>query len=714
MPWSAAGRPPQRWVGQPSPLGATYDGTGTNFALFSSVAEGVELCLFGDSRSDTRGDELRIDLTEVDGHIWHTYLPDVRPGQHYGWRVHGPWNPSAGLWCNPTKLLIDPYAKAIDGVVDWAPACFGYSADDPDKPNLEDSAPHVPLAVVHDPFFEWGNDRPPRRSMHETVIYEAHVKGLTMRHPAIPDELRGTYSAVAHPAILEHLVSLGVTAIELMPVHHFIHDHRLRELGLRNYWGYNTIAFMAPHGGYSNRHVIGHTQEFKGMVKALHAAGIEVILDVVYNHTAEGSHLGPTLSMRGIDNPAYYRLIDDDKRRYLDFTGTGNSLNARHPHVLQLIMDSLRYWRTEMHVDGFRFDLASALARELFEVDRLSAFFDIIQQDPVISQVKLIAEPWDVGDGGYQVGNFPPRWSEWNGQYRDTVRDLWRGEPAKLSEFGYRFTGSSDLYEAATRRPTASINFVTCHDGFTLSDLVAYNDKHNLANGENNNDGESHNRSWNHGVEGPTDDPKINALRARQRRNLVATMLLSQGVPMISGGDEIGRTQGGNNNGYCQDSELSWHDWEHADDEMLDWIRRLVAYRRAHPIFRRRRWFQGRRIRGADDMVWFRYDGAEMSEDDWESGYARSVGVFMNGETLHSTDLYGRPMSDDSVFVIVNASEIDLPWTLPARRWGTRWATDFDSTDVSVGAAGSAQIVAGANDTINVTSRSLVVLRRLA
>jgi glycogen operon protein len=700
-------------VGQPSPLGATYDGSGTNFALFSSIAEGVELCLFGDADRIGRGDEVRIDVTEVDGHIWHVYLPEVRPGQHFGWRVHGPWNPSRGLWCNATKLLIDPYARAIDGEVDWHPACFGYDQDDHDRPNLVDSAPHVPLSVVSDPYFDWGNDRPPRHSMHETVVYEAHVRGLTMLHPTIPEELRGTYSAVAHPAIIEHLVQLGVTAIELMPVHQFINDHRLKQLGLRNYWGYNSIGFLAPHNGYSQRRVLGQAQEFKAMVKTLHKAGIEVILDVVYNHTAEGNHLGPTLSMRGIDNPAYYRLVDGDLRRYLDFTGTGNSLNMRHPHVLQLIMDSLRYWRLDMHVDGFRFDLASALARELYEVDRLSAFFDLIQQDPEISQVKLIAEPWDVGDGGYQVGNFPPRWSEWNGRYRDTIRDLWRGEPATLSEFGYRFTGSSDLYEAATRRPTASINFVTCHDGFTLVDLVSYDDKHNAANGEDNRDGESYNRSWNHGVEGPTDDPAITALRNRQRRNLIATLLLSQGVPMISGGDELGRTQHGNNNAYCQDSELSWYDWECADLEFLEWVRRLVAYRKAHPVFRRRRWFQGRRIRGIDDMVWFRHDGAEMTEDDWESGFARSVGVFMNGDALHATDLYGRPMVDDTFFVIANASEIDLPWVMPPARWGAQWSLDFDSADPNAGTPRRPTCVIAAGDTHPVTFHSLMVLRRV-
>jgi isoamylase len=710
---TAPARSPRLWVGKPSPLGATYDGTGTNFALFSSVAEGVELCLFGDSSQNGRGEELRIDVSEIDGHIWHVYLPDVRPGQHYGWRVHGPWNPSAGLWCNSSKLLIDPYAKAIDGSVDWTPACFGYELADPDKPNFDDSAPHVPLTVVDDPFFDWGNDRPPRRPMHDTVIYEAHVRGLTMRHPGIPDDLRGTYSAVAHPAIIEHLVSMGVTAIELMPVHQFIHDHRLRQLGLKNYWGYNSIAFLAPHNGYSNRRVLGQAQEFKSMVKALHRAGIEVILDVVYNHTAEGNHLGPTLSMRGIDNPAYYRLVEENPRHYLDFTGTGNSMNMRHPHVLQLIMDSLRYWHVEMHVDGFRFDLASALARELYSVDRLAAFFDLVQQDPVISQVKLIAEPWDVGDGGYQVGNFPPRWSEWNGRYRDTIRDLWRGQPSTLSEFGYRFTGSSDLYEADTRKPTASINFVTCHDGFTLDDLVSYDEKHNLANGEENRDGESHNRSWNHGVEGPTDDPDIQELRVRQRRNLIATLILSQGVPMLSGGDELGRTQGGNNNAYCQDNEISWHDWTGADTEFLGWVQRLVAYRKAHPVFRRRRWFQGRHIRGIDEMAWFRYDGVEMTDDDWENGFARSVGVFMNGDSIRATDLFGAPMVDDTFFVIVNASELDLPWTMPPVKYAACWVVDIHSAEPETGTLGVPAEYVDAGAELLVPCRTLIVLRRV-
>ncbi len=488
-----ADRPRRVWLGRPFPLGASYDGSGTNFSIFSSVADGVELCLLDG------GDERRIELTEVDGFCYHAYLPDVRPGQQYGYRVHGPWEPDKGLWCNPTKLLLDPYAKAIDGRIDWSPACFGYEFDDPDRPNLDDSAPHVPKGVVGDRFFEWGNDRPPDVPLHETVIYETHVRGLTMHHPKVPAPLRGTYAGLAHPAIVSHLKSLGITAVELMPVHQFVRDHHLVERGLTNYWGYNSIAYLAPHNGYTSAAALGQVQEFKTMVKSLHAAGIEVILDVVYNHTAEGNHLGPTLSMRGIDNHASYRTMADDPRYYLDFTGTGNSLNMRHPHVLQLIMDSLRYWVTEMHVDGFRFDLASTLARELHDVDRLAAFFDLVQQDPVVSHVKLIAEPWDIGEGGYQVGNFPPQWSEWNGRYRDTTRDFWRGEPSTLAEFAYRFTGSSDLYEADTRRPTASINFVTAHDGFTMNDLVSYDHKHNEANGENNNDVESHNRSWNHG-----------------------------------------------------------------------------------------------------------------------------------------------------------------------------------------------------------------------
>jgi glycogen operon protein len=542
------------WPGQPFPLGASYDGAGTNFSLFSEIATGVDLCLFDDD-----GVEECVPLTEVTALCWHGYLPNVGPGQRYGFRVHGPYDPAAGHRCNPAKLLLDPYAKAVEGEVNWDPAVFGYPLGSDDLAADErDSGPFVPKAVVTNPFFDWGVDRPPCTPWHETVVYETHVKGFTKLHPDVDEELRGTYAGLAHPAAIDHLKSLGVTAVELMPVHQFIQDHYLIEKKLRNYWGYNSIAFLAPHNDYAASGQRGEqVGEFKAMVRALHEAGIEVILDVVYNHTAEGNHLGPTLSLKGIDNAAYYRLVDDDPRYYMDYTGTGNSLNMRIPHTLQLVMDSLRYWVTEMHVDGFRFDLASTLARGLHEVDRLSAFFDIIQQDPVISQVKLIAEPWDVGEGGYQVGNFPPLWSEWNGKYRDTVRDFWRGENATLPEFASRITGSSDLYQSDGRHPSASINFVTAHDGFTLADLVSYNDKHNDANGEDNNDGESHNRSWNCGAEGPTDDPEIRALRRRQQRNFLSTLFLSQGVPMILGGDEMGRTQGGNNNAYCQDNEIS-------------------------------------------------------------------------------------------------------------------------------------------------------------
>ncbi len=703
---ASAGRPVQRpavrrWVGQPYPLGATYDGSGTNFSVFSSVADQVDLCLL-----DQDGVETRIELDEVDGFCWHAFLPEVRPGQRYGYRVHGPWDPAGGLWCNEHKLLLDPYAKVVEGPVDWDPACFAYTFGEPDTPNTDDSAPHVPKSVVHDPYFDWGNDRPPGTPLHESVIYETHVKGLTRRHPEVAPHLRGTYAGVAHPAIVEHLTALGVTAVELMPVHRFLQDHHLVEKGLRNYWGYNTLSFLAPHDAYSSTGHLGAVQEFKTMVKTLHAAGIEVILDVVYNHTAEGNHLGPTLSMRGLDNHAYYRVMDDP-RYYRDFTGTGNSLNVRHPHVLQLIMDSLRYWVTEMHVDGFRFDLASTLARELLEVDRLSAFFDLIQQDPVVSQVKLIAEPWDIGEGGYQVGNFPPQWSEWNGRYRDSIRDFWRSEPATLGEFGFRFTGSSDLYQSDTRRPTASINFVTCHDGFTMVDLVSYNEKHNEANGEDGRDGESHNRSWNCGAEGPTEDPAIVELRRRQRRNMMLTLLLSQGVPMLLGGDELGRTQQGNNNAYCQDNALSWYDWDSADEDFLAFCRRIVRFRREHPVFRRRRWFHGRPIRGIDDMAWFRPDGAEMSEHDWTDVPMLAIGVFLNGQAIAQPDRFGRRVSDDTFLVLFNAHHEPVPWKLPGRRWGTSWVAEID-TAVPDGRLRSV----GAGRTIDRPAHSIVVLRK--
>ncbi|MEV4254346.1 glycogen debranching protein GlgX, partial [Spirillospora sp. NPDC049652] len=579
------------WPGDAFPLGATWDGSGTNFGLFSEVAEQVEVCLF-----EADGKEERIVLPEVDGFVWHGYLPGVGPGQRYGYRVHGPYTPETGDRCNPAKLLLDPYGKAVEGEVRWHEALFSYRFGDPDELNTDDSAPYMPKNVVINPFFDWADDRPPRTPYHQTVIYEAHVRGLTMRHPGIPEEQRGTYAGLAHPVMIDHLLELGVTAVELMPVHQFVPEHAMVARGLTNYWGYNTIGFLAPHNTYSATGQCGEqVLEFKAMVRTLHQAGIEVILDVVYNHTAEGDHLGPTMSFRGIDNSSYYRLRDDDRRYHLDYTGCGNSLNVRSPHALQLIMDSLRYWILEMHVDGFRFDLASALARELHDVDRLAAFFDLVQQDPVVSQVKLIAEPWDVGEGGYQVGNFPPLWSEWNGKYRDTVRDFWRGSFETLPEFASRLTGSSDLYEHSARRPFASVNFVTCHDGFTLADLVAYEGKHNEANGEDNRDGTDDNRAWNCGAEGPTDDPTITELRARQRRNFLATLFLSQGVPMLSHGDELARTQQGNNNAYCQDNELTWIDWEAAEEAAgdLEFVRILSRLRHEHPVFRRRRFFQG-------------------------------------------------------------------------------------------------------------------------
>ena len=580
----------QTWPGSAYPLGATFDGNGTNFALFSEGADRVELCLFGE-----RGRETRVDMLEVDAYVWHAYLPNIAPGQRYGYRVHGEYDPTSGKRFNPNKLLLDPYAKAVDGQVNWGQSVFGYTFGDPDSRNDDDSAADMMKGVVINPFFDWGGDRPPRIPYSESFIYEAHVKGLTMRHPDIPDEIRGTYSAIAHPLIIEHLKRLGVTAIELLPVHQFINDSMLEEKGLSNYWGYNTIAFLAPQNTYSSSGQRGQqVQEFKGMVRALHEAGIEVILDVVYNHTAEGNHLGPTLSFRGIDNEAYYRLENDDKRYYTDYTGTGNSLNVGNPHALQLIMDSLRYWVLEMHVDGFRFDLAATLAREFYDVDRLATFFELVQQDPVVSQVKLIAEPWDVGPGGYQVGNFPPQWTEWNGKYRDTVRDFWRGEPQALGEFASRLTGSSDLYAHSGRWPVASINFVTAHDGFTLRDLVSYEQKHNEANGEDGRDGADDNRSMNFGVEGPTDDPQVNELRERMQRNFIATLLLSQGVPMLLHGDELGRTQGGNNNGYAQDNEITWIDWENVDASLIDFTSALARLRRDHPTFRRRRFFDGR------------------------------------------------------------------------------------------------------------------------
>jgi glycogen operon protein len=697
------------WPGRPYPLGATYDGSGTNFALFSGVAERVELCLF-----DEAGNETRVDLPEVDAFVWHGYVPALQPGQRYAYRVHGPYDPEQGHRCDPSKLLLDPYAKAIDGQIDNDPSLYSYQFGTEGERNTDDSSGHTMTSVVVNPYFDWGHDRPPQHEYHESVIYEAHVRGLTRLHPAVPEEQRGTYAALGHPAVIEHLTALGVTAVELMPVHQFVNDPSLQDRGLSNYWGYNTIGFFAPHNGYAAYGSTGQqVQEFKAMVKALHAADIEVILDVVYNHTAEGNHLGPTLSFRGIDNASYYRLVDEDKAHYFDTTGTGNSLLMRSPHVLQLIMDSLRYWVQDMHVDGFRFDLAATLARQFHEVDRLSAFFDIVQQDPIISQVKLIAEPWDLGDGGYQVGGFPPLWSEWNGQYRDTVRDFWRGEPATLAEFASRLSGSSDLYEHTGRRPIASVNFVTAHDGFTLADLTAYNEKHNEANGEDNRDGESHNRSWNCGTEGPTDDPEINDLRGRQRRNFLTTLLLSQGVPMILHGDEMGRTQQGNNNVYCQDDELSWVDWDldDANTELLEFARRVVHLRRDHPVFRRRRFFAGAPDRGGEsdlrDIAWFTPAGQHMSDSQWNEEFARAVMVFLNGDSIVEPDLRGEEIVDDSFLVLFNAQPEPTTFTLPGADYGRTWTVVLD-TDHQLELGDEI----GSGSELTLAHRSTVVLSR--
>ena len=704
------------WPGQAYPLGATYDGTGVNFAVFSEVADRVELCLV-----DGEGDDLtetRIDLPEVDGFVWHGYVPYLQPGQRYGFRVHGPYDPARGHRCNPTKLLLDPYAKAIEGQADNDQALFSYTFGDPDaastrRINTDDSLRHTMLSVVTNPFFDWSNDRPPRHEYHDTVIYEAHVKGLTRLHPDIPEGIRGTYAGVAHPATIAHLKGLGVTAIELMPVHQFVQDSHLLDRGLSNYWGYNTIGFLAPHNGFAAGGQRGQqVLEFKGMVKALHEADIEVILDVVYNHTAEGNHLGPTLAFRGLDNHSYYRLVSDDLAHYYDTTGTGNSLLMRHPHVLQLIMDSLRYWVMEMHVDGFRFDLAATLARQFHEVDKLSAFFDLIQQDPVVSQVKLIAEPWDVGEGGYQVGNFPPLWSEWNGKYRDSVRDFWRGTDQSLAEFGYRFTGSSDLYEHTGRKPIASVNFVTCHDGFTLRDLVSYNEKHNEANGEGGVDGESHNRSWNCGIEGPTTDPEVLALRARQQRNFLATLLLSQGVPMISHGDELGRTQLGNNNGYCQDNEITWVDWDLQDDEdqLLAFTQSIIRLRRENPVFRRRRFFAGSPDHGGEsdlgDIAWLTANADHMDEPAWRNPAARSVMVFLNGSAIPEPDKRGERTLGDSFLVMFNAHHEPITFTLPDEEYGRVWIPEVDTAAREIDAE---EFEPGWQ--IQVDGRSVVVLR---
>ncbi len=649
--------------GTPYPLDANFDGSATNFSIFSEVAERVELGLF-----DDEGRETRINMTERDGYNWHTLLTGIGPGQMYGYRVHGPWDPQRGIRCCPNKLLLDPNCKAVTGTIQWSDAMFPYRMDKPKGPCSSSDNAHLTMkAVVANPYFNWSNEHRFHIPLEDTIIYELPVKGFTKRHPAIPPELRGAYAGVAHPAAIDYLKSLGITAVELMPVHQFVHDRQLIDRGLRNYWAYNSICYFAPHNDYSASGDRGQqVQEFKQMVYDLHEAGIEVILDVVYNHTAEGNHLGPILSYKGVDNPAYYRLVEDDPQYYMDYTSTGNSLNMRHPVVLQLIMDSLRYWITEMHVDGFRFDLAATLARELKDVDRLSAFFDIIHQDPVVSQVKLIAEPWDVGEGGYQVGRFPVLWSEWNGIYRDTMRDFWRGLDSTLGAFAGRFTGSSDLYENTGRKPRASINFITAHDGFTLHDLVTYEQKHNEANQENNQDGTDDNRSCNYGMEGETDNPQINTVRARQVRNFLTTLLLSQGVPMILGGDEIGRTQKGNNNAYCQDNQLTWFDWEHIDENLKEFTARLICLRRDHPVFHRRGWYQGRSIRGSpalDDIGWFRLDGSGVPADDRKQGYIKSLQIFLNGE-LGYVDRRGEPVRDDDFLILVNAAQEDMLFQL--------------------------------------------------
>ena len=700
------------WPGRAYPLGATFDGSGTNFALFSEVAEKVELCLFDDD-----GDETRIELTEVDAYVWHGYLPRIQPGQRYGYRVTGPWEPERGLRCNPNKLLLDPYAKATTGDIDWGQSLFGYNFGDEDSRNDDDSGPHMTKGVVINPFFDWEGDRRLDVPYNESVIYEAHVKGLTQLHQGVPAEQRGTYAGLAHPSVISHLQRLGITAIELMPVHQFIQDSTLLEKGLRNYWGYNTLGFFAPHADYATG--AGQTlqgtpgqqvQEFKTLVKTLHQAGIEVILDVVYNHTAEGNHLGPTLSMKGIDNPAYYRVVEDDQRYYMDYTGTGNSLNVRHPHSLQLIMDSLRYWVTEMHVDGFRFDLASTLAREFYDVDRLATFFELVQQDPVVSQVKLIAEPWDIGPGGYQVGGFPPQWTEWNGAYRDTVRDFWRGEPS-LGEFASRVAGSADLYEHTGRRPVASINFVTAHDGFTLRDLVSYNEKHNEANGEDNNDGESHNRSNNHGVEGPTDDQHVLALRSRAQRNFLATLLLSQGTPMLLHGDELGRTQEGNNNTYAQDSEISWVHWDRVDEPLIEFTAALIELRRKHPTFRRRRFFTGNTVHtgpaGAErlnDIVWLHLEGRPMEDSDWEGG-SQALGMYLNGHGIAGADARGGTIVDDHFLLYFNADG-EATVTLPPAEYAESWDIIIDT-----GGTPDEIEVLKAGSEISMREHSVLVLR---
>jgi isoamylase len=696
------------WPGQPYPRGASWDGEGVNFSLFSAHAEKVELCIFD---ATGRHEIQRLDIRERTDGNWHAYLPEARPGLLYGYRVYGPYAPEQGQRFNPHKLLIEPYAKHLHGQLQWSDAHFGYRTGHA-KADLSfdrrDSAPGTPKCRVIDPAFTWGNDRPPRIPWHDTVIYEAHVRGISIRHPDVPPALRGTYAGLATAPVVDHLVRLGITAIELMPVHAFVDDRHLLEKGLRNYWGYNTLGFFAPEMRYSST---GRISEFKTMVKVLHSAGIEVLLDVVYNHTAEGNQLGPTLSFRGIDNASYYRLMADNPRYYMDFTGTGNTLNLQHPNVLQMLMDSLRYWVTEMHVDGFRFDLASALARELHDVDRLGSFFDTIGQDPVLSQVKLIAEPWDIGSGGYQVGNFPPGWNEWNDKYRNTLRGYWKGDGGLMADFARRFTGSSDLYEASGRKPHASINFVTAHDGFTLEDLVSYNDKHNEANGEDNRDGAQDNRSWNCGVEGPTDDPAVLALRRRQKRNLLASLLLSQGVPMVLGGDELDRTQRGNNNAYCQDNELSWTDWSRdaRREDFLEFAQRLVLLRRRHPVFSRRRYVRADTLtaEGLKEILWLAPDGREMRESDWQQEFARCLGVYLAGGAIERRGRRGELIKDSNFLVLFNAHHETITFNMPEVLSAKPWETVLDTAADDPFARRA--VPAGENYALQ--GRSLVVLQ---
>jgi isoamylase len=694
--------------GKPFPLGATFEGNGVNFALYSENATGVELCLF---ESGKEGESDRMMLTERTEFIWHCYISGIGPGQLYGYRVHGPFEPAIGHRFNPNKLLIDPYAKAVSGIIEWDNALFAYQISHPDEDlsfSETDSAPFIPKSVVVDQTFDWGGDASPSLQYYNTVIYETHVKGFTQLNPDIPEAIRGSYAAIGHPVTISYLKDLGITAIELMPVHHFVTDRSLKEKGLANYWGYNTIGFFAPDARYASSGVRGEqVNEFKAMVKELHKAGIQVILDVVYNHTAEGNQMGPTLSFKGIDNASYYRLTDD-KRYYNDYTGTGNTLNANLPNVLRLVMDSLRYWITEMHVDGFRFDLAATLARELHEVNQLSAFFDIIHQDPVISQVKLIAEPWDIGEGGYQVGKFPPGWAEWNGKFRDCIRDYWSGSENTLAEFADRITGSADLYKDY-RRPTASINLVTAHDGFTLHDLVSYSEKHNDANGEGNNDGESNNRSANYGAEAATDDPSINRLRQQQKRNFLATLFLSQGVPMLVAGDELGRTQQGNNNAYCQDNELSWVDWASADHDLIAFTRQLISLRNSHSVFSRKNWFKGVPAKETriEDIAWFLPDGTAMEEEHWSQNFAKSVAMYLSGQGIHSVDSEGRPVIDDNFYLIFNAHEEGLDYRLPGPPYGDSWQLILDTSQT--GELDHSQFKP--NEPIHVEDRSVVLLQ---